>query len=222
MRSAAAARRLIGTLVLGGLLAASPVVVASAAEAVPDDVAEWFANQASVVIAETQRTAVTSDDEPVLTYSQVAVGAPRPLTTWSDEYIDGVVDADPTVSLDQWVAPLVEAERPVGVVSAVRAGDRSIALAYFDDNAVVAAGLVALPPDATVVYDGPLDAFFVIRDEVVAPLSSNSTRELSSRAPVDSFQEQLAARYGDVDRDATQPPADDPASARAASVVRPC
>ncbi|MFC8190520.1 hypothetical protein ACFUMH_02520 [Cellulomonas sp. NPDC057328] len=219
MRTTTTARAVVRTVLTGAVAGTTALLVAppSAAEppVVPADAVTWFADEAAALIAESQEGAVTTDREAVIGYVGVQVGTPVALTAWTREFIAGTTGAAPTAALEQWVAPLTRGGEPVGVVSAFRDRGR-VGLAFFDDDASLAAALQALPDDATVVFDAPLDAYFLHVPQGIAPLSESSRAEIASRVPVEQFQEQLEARHGDAARaPAVQAPPTDPRSAMA-------
>lgn len=198
-----AAGVLLGALMLTG--GAAPALAAGTSASagarvmtatVPDDVDAWFDDEASRVIADAQQDAVTLDDgQAVIGYTTVEVGEPHGLRTWSDEFRAGASGAEATTAIPQWIAPVRDDGATVGTVSAYRDASGAVALAYFDDAASLASRLAGLEDAQQVVYDGPLDAYFLVDGTSIAPLSDNSRAELASTVPLDAFQEQLAARY---------------------------
>ncbi len=208
----------------GAALAASLGVVAApraaAADDLPADVVAWFESEAAAVVLQArQGEAATADGASSTDAAEVQLGTPVPLTTWSAEYVAGGQDAPVTTPLDRWAAPISTAGDPVGTVTAARSDDGAVGLAYVDDDLSVARGLLELPAGSAVVYDAPLDAYFTVTGDVVAPMSDSSRSELAAGTDSESFQEQLAARYATDDIVVSGLAEDDPQRAMAGGEV---
>lgn len=212
--------RRAGALAIGAMLAPvwSPTATATATAVtggLPDDVVRWFASDAAAVVARTQAHAVTADRRPVMGFVEVQVGAPTVLTTWAPDYVAGLEGAAPVAPVDEWIAPMTDDGRAVGTVTATRTAQGVVELAFFDDNVSVARGLLSLPDGASVVYDPPLDAYFTVTGDVVAPMSDTSRTELAAPTSVAQFQRRVVARATDGGADVSGLPATDPRRAMA-------
>ncbi len=192
---------------------------AAAADDVPPEVAAWFGSEATAVVLQARQGAAAADGAPATDVAEVRLGAPVPLATWSAEYVAGGRDTTVTAPLDRWVAPVSAAGDPVGTVTATRTDGGTVDLAYVDGDLSVARGLLALPAGSTVVYDAPLDAYFTVTGDVVAPMSDSSRSELVAGTDTGSFQEQLAARHAADDIDVSGLAETDPQRAMAGGEV---
>jgi hypothetical protein len=195
----------------GGASAATP----DASAAVPPDAQEWFSDHAARVVAEIRGSADIIDIAEKATATAagaISVGSVHALAMWSAEYRNGVSDAVVSTPIDEWIAPMMTDGRFSGTVTAWR--ERGVVtLAYFDDNAELARALDATAVDIPVVYDAPLDAFFTVSDEAVAPLSRTAYAEIQKATAVVDFQRLLVVRYAGFDKDVSGLSPSDPQAA---------
>lgn len=198
------------------ILAALGGASAAYASDLPDDVSSWFADEAVPIVLEIQAGSVVLDTGvPETRYTDVSLGTPHQLHTWTPEFRGGTRASEVSTPIDQWVAPLLDRGEPVGTIHAHRNNDGLVELAYFDDHVSLATRLLSTGDAEIVVYDPPLDAFFGMESEQIRPLSDTARSEVAGRASVEDFQQLLAERYAGDDLTNVGLPSDDPRAAMA-------
>ncbi|WP_299273314.1 hypothetical protein [uncultured Georgenia sp.] len=187
---------MMSRLLVPPLLAATLAGVPLGTAAVPDDVAAWFADTAA--------GEVTGVEWPV-DVEHVTVGAPRPQHRWSTEFLAGEATDTPVTPLEQWVAPYAGDGVPAGTVVAWREED-AVTLAYVDDHAELGKALTDLAPDAVLVEEPMLGAYFSLVDDEVTTLIPGFYQGPSS-APLSTFRPVLAEQLDELVAAAVPEPA---------------
>ncbi|SFS08087.1 hypothetical protein SAMN04487783_1048 [Agrococcus baldri] len=170
-------------------VATAPAAAAPAATSVPglpDDVAAFFAEQAPEVLEATE-------------LHGTAAGSVHEVFAWSEAYLSGAAGG-PTVSLDEWIAPVERLGEPVGTITAYRpAPDEPATFAATSDDAELAAALLGVRSGSRLVLDAPADAWFALIDGTVTPLDEHATELLpAGRATLEELQPSVVERYASM------------------------
>jgi hypothetical protein len=105
--------------------------------------------------------------------------------TWTDERLAGEPTEHPVQLTNNWVVPIVIAEKPVGVATIwINPETEAPELAWFDPEPKWATALATVPDAAQLVRDDGSAAWFALQDGVVTPLVP-STSGVETPAPVD-------------------------------------
>src|SRR5690606_38663283 len=107
------ARSVLAVAIAGGVLTTAPLAVAASAapaaatslRGLPDDVAAFFAEQAPEALEASELRGTA--------------GGVHEVFAWSESFLSGG-DAEPTVSLDEWIAPVERLGEPAGTITAYR------------------------------------------------------------------------------------------------------
>lgn len=156
--------------------------------AVPDEVAVWFAAEGP--------PALSSADlgDP----ADLAVGAPRQVAAWTEEFLAGTEASSPAEPVSAWVAPVMrqseDTPEPVGVLHA--AGDGEPAVVEVVADAVFAEVLANAPEGSLFVADDVLDGWFGLVDGEVWPVSEGARGVLQGSLTAEVFQDFLATWHG--------------------------
>ncbi|HLT84048.1 MAG TPA: hypothetical protein VKZ83_07425 [Phototrophicaceae bacterium] len=156
--------------------------------AVPEEVAAWFA-------AEGPRAVESADlGDP----ADLAVGAPRQVAAWTEEFLAGTDASTPAEPVSEWVAPVMrqseDAPEPVGVLHAADDGGPTVVEVVAD--AVFAEALAGAPDASLFVDDDIVDGWFGLIDGEVWPVSEGARGVLQGSLITEVFQDFLATWHG--------------------------
>lgn len=189
-------------VLLAALLAVPPSPAAAAAAAppaVPGEVSAWFATEAPAQV----RAAAAGILElpPGGTLDDLAIGPPRVVHLWAEDYLTGDSTDPVALPVDEWVAPIVlqssDEPEPMGTVRAWRDPTQSdeVTLAQVDGDAELARTLLERPAGIPFIFDGPVQGWFTTADGEVWPLTEGAEELLVGAVPVELFQPILRERY---------------------------
>lgn len=214
-----AAAALTAALPAAAVLAAAPSPLGAAAPEVPQDVADWFTQEAApTIMATIEGMVVVDDDERPRAYATVEVGSARQVHRWSDGLVAGDDDASPLTPIEEWVAPFEGDGRPAGVVTAWRE-DGEATLAQFDDNSGLSRALMELAPEASYVVEPRLHAHFALVGRKVLVLDAPAPTESGDSVALESFAESLPVWLAEAGAASAVEPEPQPRPWIAATVV---
>lgn len=165
---------------------------------VPEDVALWFAGEGAEAVeaAAGDLGVELADDE------SLAVGDPRQVWTWAEEYVAGTSVEPVAEPVDQWVAPVVlqsaQEPQPLGILWASSSDGSGLQVESVAAGAELAAALSAAPPSFSFVYDEGVEGWFASADGEILPITANARTVLQGAVAAEVFQGFLAERLGGV------------------------
>jgi len=164
--------------------------------AVPDDVATWFKQEAPAIMAKItapDRNTVLDPSSPYLYPFGTSIGKPVSVMVWDSGFLEA---SDPTTDMliprGDWMAPITAQGKPVGTLTAYRSPTGSMEYG-FDDNAEVAAALVAARPKDIVASDGR-NGVFIIADNTARQYGLGSVGIVPSAGTISQLQAALRAQ----------------------------
>jgi len=164
----------------------APAVVVTTA---PEDVVTWFAEQGPRALTAAEL------DAP----DQLTVGAPRPVSRWTEAYLTGEDTDEVAEQAAEWVAPVLrqvqDMTEPVAVVHA--AEDGGLELVDVVPDALLAETVADAPEDAVLVADDTVEGWFQLLDGEVRPVSEGARGVLQGSLPPDVFQTFLSGWHGE-------------------------
>ena len=150
--------------------------------AVPAAVREWFRTE-GLRIAQAGVTAPDGDGEED---PAVTLGLARPVLTWSDGFLAGVLTATPFVDSGDAIAPILVDGQAAGVLVADRTTDPIEGRVETDGS--LAAPLAELSVSTAVVHDERSDAWYAYVGGEIAPLDETAATLLSGSVPLETYR----------------------------------
>jgi len=173
-----------------------PSPAQAAVPAVPDDVATWFAQDAPAIMADITAPDRQTLPEPGTLYLYpfgTSIGKPVSVMVWDSGFLEA---SDPTIDMliprGDWMAPITAQGKPVGTLTAYRSPTGSMEWG-FDDNAEVAAALVAARPKDVVASDGR-NGVFIIADHTARQYGLGSLGIVPTAGTLKQLQAALRAQ----------------------------
>ena len=185
-RTALATGALVAMLAAGLLGSAA----AGAATPTPDDVVAAFTDEAFPLIQSEIQNAT-------------AFGAIHQINVWSDALLHGRVSDAPVVTLDEWIAPIVDdSGTALGTYRVWRPSTGAPAVfAGYDSDAALGAALSDLAPSLDLVSEPATAAWYSFDGALIAPLNAQGRAQFADQTGIDVVATVLAERTAQNDSD---------------------
>jgi hypothetical protein len=171
--------------------------VDSALLALPAAAREWFRTEGLRIAAAGVADLDVEDQED----GEVTLGLARPVLTWSDGFLAGVVTTSPFVDSGDAIAPILLGGNAVGVLIADRTADPIAG--RVETIGSLAGPLAALSVSTAVVHDERTDAWYTFAGGEVAPLDDTAASLLSGSVPLSTYQPFLLGSEAGGENDET-------------------
>ncbi len=180
-------KRALLALAVGLSLAIAPsaAVATHPTGEVPENVLEFTQNKLVDQIKNMQGPVDFSGD--------ITPGVVTRIHLFSDEFQQGERGAEVTVSLDEWIVPILAEGEPVGTAS-VWIENSAASLSGADKDAALAHALGTLSTGHTLIHYPQADEYYSLNGRQISPLSESARRFVGATLSTEDLQQRLLVR----------------------------
>ncbi len=193
--------RLLSAAVLAALAALGVVAPAAASStsssvaasqgSVPSEVARYAADPDGLLARLDDLFGVTASGVGIDFDDTTAVGQLNRAWVFTQAWLDGGPSDDPLELANLWTAPILIAEKPVGLATIwINPTNDTPDLADFDRSASSGAALVDVPAEAQLVRDEPRAAWFTLVEGKLTPLVPGDSG-VTAPTPIETYQDSV-------------------------------
>lgn len=170
---------------------------ARADEEMPEDVAAAFSDEG--VQALRRLNAEAQDSSEIAGF-----GMPRQIHLWSESLLRTGSAENPTVAIEEWVAPALDADgKAVGLYRVWRPSDDAPAeFAGYAPDAESAAAIHGMAASATLIDDPPIAGWFSLEDGRLTALNEHAEADVPHPAALESVAPIISERHDEMVRQA--------------------